>query len=123
MASLPRPPFLPPPQAARATEVREANKKARAEELRKDIKDGTDCLNDSVAVAKVMLQPGAEAALGGLRQAGKQVPQQVPVDGEPRVATPEVLSKLLADEAAPAANHPAFALYLRDLGTSGSMTL
>ena len=77
----------------------------------------------SVAVAKVMLQPGAEAALGGLRQAGKQVPQQVPVDGEPRVATPEVLSKLLADDAAPPSNHPAFALYLRNLATSGSMTL
>ena len=77
----------------------------------------------SVAVAKIMLQPGAETALGDLRQAGKQVPQQLPLDGQPCVATPEVLSKLLADEAAPAANHPAFALYLRDLGTSGSMTL
>ena len=77
----------------------------------------------SVAVAKIMLQPGAETALGGLRQAGKQVPQQLPLDGQPCVATPEVLSKLLADEDAPAANHPAFALYLRDLATSGSMTL
>ena len=77
----------------------------------------------SVAVAKIMLQPGAETALGDLRQAGKQVPQQLPLDGQPCVATPEVLSKLLADEAAPAANHPAFALYLRDLATSGSMTL
>ena len=77
----------------------------------------------SVAVAKIMLQPGAETALGGLRQARKQVPQQLPLDGQPCVATPDVLSKLLADEAAPATNHPAFALYLRDLATSGSMTL